>query len=736
MKKFLLFMVLVYTVFYTCTYDIAGGSDETSSGIGLCGYVYYKENNLPAPNIIAKLKHIGFYTITDKDGYYRIAVTKDTLQKLGINIDTIRDTVEYYQGNTIVDKVTVTDWIDTLPAVYIIQRNIYGKFLGDNKNIGRIEAVLAKIKNSDTVSVKRVRLWFNVPAMGFSGFAYFQHTTDQYKYSVYINAYDTDSLLTGRSQTVEFSDIAGDIEIPVFNPFNARPDVFAGKDTTVSINDTIRLHPSVCDSIAQARILTTWEWSIGGNCFVRTSTFDTTFPAPADSNAQYACILRVTDNDTNVVIDTMLITVCKDVPIADAGNDTVAYRDSLVTLHGNAIQKFGTIVTWEWNIGGNGFKETSSGDTIITIPDINSYKYLCIVRATDDDGNSDVDTVCISIVKRWEQVADKVSDARALNPSLSMLNGIPYIAFCEYVNNWIITVKKFNGTQWIPVGNGILSDNAARFPSLYIVNNTPFVAYIINKTTSADAIEVKKYNGSQWETIGPQITSTGYLSDMSLSVWNDMPYIAYREYNNGWKATMMKYTGTQWDPVGKKGFSDSGVGVLSFYMGNGIPYAGYTDEAFNYKATVMKYSGTGWEPIGAKGFSETYVNYTSVSVSHDTPYIAYQDNGNGGGATVMKFNGTQWESVGKKSFTDCPANVKSLFFSEGTPYIAYCYQLWNMQKAAVMKFNGKDWVMVGDKGFNKGSVEEVSFFIDNNIPYIAFVGDYNNGFSVIVMRYR
>jgi|GEM_PF-3289800 len=736
MKKLLLLIVLVGTAFYTCSLDFAGGTDETSSGIGLCGYVYYKENNHPASNVIAKLKQLGFYAVTDKDGRYTIAVTADTLGKLGINIDSILDTVEYYQGTAVVHKVKVTDWIDTLPAVYIIQRNIYGKFLGDDKNITRIEAVVTRIKNTDTVGVKRVCLWYNVAAMAFSGFVYFQYTTDQYNYSVYVDVYDRDSILTGRSRTVEFTDNAGDIEIPAFNPFNARPAVFAGNDTLVSINDTIRLHPFVCDSLQDARSIVSCEWSIGGAGFVQTSALDTTFQAPADSDAQYLCILRVKDNDKNVVTDTMKVVICKDVPAAYAGNDTAVYRDSLLALHGRATQKFGTVVTWEWNIAGNGFKKTSSGDTIIKIPAIAADTCRCILLITDDDGNCDMDTLNITLLKRWERVGDKVSNAEAFNPSLSMVNGTPYVAFCEFVNGWRITVKKFNGAQWLPVGNSIPSDSTPRFPSLYIGNDIPYVAYVVNNAINTNAIEVKKFSGSQWEATGPAITSTGYISDMSMSVWNDTPYVACREYTGGWKAILMKLNGSQWDAVGKKGFSDSGVGMLSFSMYQGTPYAGYTDEAFNYRTTVMKYGSNGWEPVGPKGFSDTYANYTSLFVCNGTPYIAYQDNGNGGGATVMKFNGAQWEPVGEKSFTDCPANVQSLFFCRGTPYVAYCYQMRDTQKAAVMKYEGNRWVMVGDKGFNKGSIDGLSFFVDNNIPYVAFIGDYNNGYAVIVMRFR
>ncbi len=126
----------------------------------------------------------------------------------------------------------------------------------------------------------------------------------------------------------------------------------AGKDTTVSIKDTVRLHGSATQ---QFGTITEWAWDIGdGGTFKETSKGDTIIIAPATENLNFLCILRVMDDDGNVAKDTMKITVLQDVPIAFAGPDTTILITDTIHLHGTATQQFGFITKWEWDIGGAG----------------------------------------------------------------------------------------------------------------------------------------------------------------------------------------------------------------------------------------------------------------------------------------------------------------------------------------------------------------------------------------------
>jgi N-acetylneuraminic acid mutarotase len=176
------------------------------------------------------------------------------------------------------------------------------------------------------------------------------------------------------------------------------PIVNAGKDTTVSIYDTIRLHGTASDSFGH---ISKWEWDFGNTgTFITTSTSDTNILAPASADSNYQCVLRATDDDSNMTSDTVVITVILDPPVADAGADTSVSRAGQLTISGlNSVDSFGEIIRYEWDIGNNGvFKEVVSGDTLITLADTFNFNgFECVLRVTDDDDNSNLDTVKIFI---------------------------------------------------------------------------------------------------------------------------------------------------------------------------------------------------------------------------------------------------------------------------------------------------------------------------------------------------
>jgi alpha-tubulin suppressor-like RCC1 family protein len=172
----------------------------------------------------------------------------------------------------------------------------------------------------------------------------------------------------------------------------------AGKDTTVSIKDTVRLHGSATQ---QFGTITEWAWDIGNTgTFKVTSKSDTAIIAPPSENLNYLCILRVTDDVGNVGKDTVKVTILQDVPVPNAGKDTTVSIKDTILLHGSATQQFGTITEWAWDLGNTGtFKITSKGDTSIIAPAAENLNYPCILRVTDDDGNIAKDTMKVTVLQ-------------------------------------------------------------------------------------------------------------------------------------------------------------------------------------------------------------------------------------------------------------------------------------------------------------------------------------------------
>lgn len=172
------------------------------------------------------------------------------------------------------------------------------------------------------------------------------------------------------------------------------PVAQAGADTSVSLNAAVHLHGTATDPDGTIAKL---EWSVDGAPFASVSGGDTAFAAKAVGTLH--CILRATDNDGLTGLDTMFVTVTKPAatpPVAHAGNDTSVQVLTKANLRGTATDADGTIAKLEWNIGGGGFIATS-GDTAITPATAGSVR--CILRATDNDGLTGLDTVIVTVTQ-------------------------------------------------------------------------------------------------------------------------------------------------------------------------------------------------------------------------------------------------------------------------------------------------------------------------------------------------
>jgi len=151
----------------------------------------------------------------------------------------------------------------------------------------------------------------------------------------------------------------------------------------------------------------------------------------------------------------------------------------------------------------------------------------------------------------------------------------------------------------------------------------PYVAYSDSYyNTKACVI---KYDGTNWVNVGNPGFSVGPVGNCSLAFNpSGQPYLAYCDGGNSDKATVMKYDGTNWVNVGTAGFSAEIVDYPSLaFSPSGQPYV-----AYGAKVTVVKFDGTNWINVGTPGFSTG--EYTSLAFSplDSLPYVAFQDSYN------------------------------------------------------------------------------------------------------------
>lgn len=151
---------------------------------------------------------------------------------------------------------------------------------------------------------------------------------------------------------------------------------------------------------------------------------------------------------------------------------------------------------------------------------------------------------------KWEPIGDRgfsrVSGGYNLGASRMTLfieNGEFYVAYydwnigVQYYGSAAVVVKKFNGKDWITLGNedGSLSGSIRSF---YVYNGVPYLAYaprLWGDALAEDQTYVAKYEEGHWNLLGDTYyTKNDYGSSIFIS--NDKVYVAYRgvsSYNLG-----------------------------------------------------------------------------------------------------------------------------------------------------------------------------------------------------------
>jgi hypothetical protein len=347
----------------------------------------------------------------------------------------------------------------------------------------------------------------------------------------------------------------------------------------------------------------------------------------------------------------------------------------------------------------------------------------------------------------WKNVGNAGFSAGAVgNTSLTFnfSDSLPYVAFCDWAGTYggAATVMKFDGVDWVNVGNEGFSAGGVNYTSLAFSPSDwmPYVAYSDYAATISGAVTVMKFNGTNWVNVGNSGFSAGNANfvNLAFSPTNNQPYVAYLDWGNSNKATVMRFDGTNWVNVGLPGFSAGSAFYtsLAFSSIDSMPYVAYKDYGNSQKATVMKFNGTTWVNVGNAGFSPGEVNYTSLAFSSNgKPYVAYQDDADSSKASVMKFDGNNWDYVGSEGFSRSGTGYTSLAISPyGELCLAYQDVAYN-DYATMMKFDGTNWVNVGNAGFSAGGIAGTSLaFSPDGKPYVAYMDDGNSD-KATVMKY-
>jgi hypothetical protein len=346
-----------------------------------------------AKNITCYIPGTSYIAITNDTGGFRITGIPAGTYSLSITSARFRDTTLY--------DFKLTPNHET-NAGYIVlgldrsknEHDVWGVF-DTAYNCKAVDSIIAVV-SGDSIPPDKPRIYkldWRPALNGYSGFIYVPDNGFFWKVDILV--FDTLGRRIGAYRLSTINRATGDIEVPNFNPFNSVP-LITLHDTTVSINDTIRLKPVIAtlpdDSIVSM------EWKIGSaGTFAITKKKDTVIVAPKDSGI-IPFIFKVTDKFGNTAAYTVIDSVITDPPVFTLGNDTTVNVGSILTFNADVQQRFGSVVMYLWSYQGDtswtdsGKQHTKS----ITFNHPGEQRLICKVR--DDDGNVAADTVNILVV--------------------------------------------------------------------------------------------------------------------------------------------------------------------------------------------------------------------------------------------------------------------------------------------------------------------------------------------------
>jgi len=197
----------------------------------------------------------------------------------------------------------------------------------------------------------------------------------------------------------------------------ANPVANAGPDQTVGSGASVTLDGGA--STGTGTLSYSWSQTAGTTVTLSSVTASRpTFTAPAvTANEVLTFQLTITDQNNLTATDSVNITVIDGVPTADAGPDQTVVEGTAVALDGSGSVQTngGTIVAYAWvQTGGPAVANLTGADTAAPTFDAPAVAMDEVVTfeltVTDDNGDTDADTVAITVQDDTPPVADAGPD--------------------------------------------------------------------------------------------------------------------------------------------------------------------------------------------------------------------------------------------------------------------------------------------------------------------------------------
>jgi hypothetical protein len=261
-----------------------------------------------------------------------------------------------------------------------------------------------------------------------------------------------------------------------------------------------------------------------------------------------------------------------------------------------------------------------------------------------------------------------------------------------------ITWKKVGGPASASANSIVSTDWNSPIAMKTAPNGTPYIVF--SDPNQSNQLTVKRYNGTNWVVVGTAGFTTGLPDNITIALDGlGTPYVAYRDYTT-YLMHVMKFDGTAWVSLGDpNALWGNGYTPSIVVTGSGDVILQYLPDAYTYNGTrALRFNGTDWIDIGATtpgGFA----GGTTTNIACDNAGAFYSAYYNGSSLNITKYNGSNWVVIAS---TPVPMGTYPWSLSidkDGACYIGlavYGASYGGANTVEILKYNGSIWNMVGD----------------------------------------
>ena len=321
------------------------------------------------------------------------------------------------------------------------------------------------------------------------------------------------------------------------------------------------------------------------------------------------------------------------IAIGSDGVPYIAYVDSSINRNVITVQRF-VNNAWEY-VGKPGFDSVVAPYGAKVALALDSANHPYVLSMSGSTKNYNVHALYFD-GSGWQSVGGLanynlpfVSGQGDADLAIDKATNSVYVVSDKSDSGYQATVVKFANGSWSTIGSVFGgSKNGAFYPSIKIDRNgTPLVS--MQDDDGRERVSVYRFSGSSWQPVGDPYFSNGHCYYVAMALdGNNTPYVLYQDYSYNALGTVMKNVGagdttsTGWVTVGARGFANSAYYTAHAiaYSGAGHIYIAFPDSAQGYKVTVLQVDAppSSILPVALLSFSATATNNRSAMVNWQT----------------------------------------------------------------------------------------------------------------------